>query len=156
MTMQPIDDNQIIAGHITTCANCGCRGVYCHTTVGIVNQDGAEIPIDMASKGLVPLLAGKEDGSETDSLFCEGCALVLTTFFLEMEDGVETEVVDIAAESLEEATKQIQDEAEAWCGDGEWGDDGATISINWRLFADEDLTEELDSGSLTVEIEAVQ
>lgn len=73
--MTPIDDGQVRPGHVTTCAGCGCRGVYCDTDVGIVDQDCAEVAVDFGTD-LVPLLAGRSDGTDTDSLYCAECATV--------------------------------------------------------------------------------
>lgn len=44
----------------------------------------------------------------------------------------------------------IQCEIENWVKDGEWGDNGASISVNWTLKKD---GEEIDDGWYTVDIE---
>lgn len=68
----PIDDGQIEPGHVTECAGCGCRGVYCDTDTGIVDADGAEIGVDLGD--LPALLVGRSDGTDTDGLYCDACA----------------------------------------------------------------------------------
>lgn len=44
----------------------------------------------------------------------------------------------------------IHSEIEAWCEEGEWGDDGAAIDTRWTLELD---GEEIDNGYYTVNIE---
>lgn len=80
----------------------------------------------------------------------------MATFCLQLRDDQCDHTVDIEAPSVEdaiaEARRIVAGEAKDWCEDGEWGDDGASISVTWSLVDEED--EELDGGSVTVEIEA--
>ena len=76
----------------------------------------------------------------------------MTTYYLEMRDGVCHKTREIEADSLEAAAEQAQATAEDWCADGEW-DDGARIDVAWSLYADADCNETLDSGSCVVVIE---
>ncbi len=56
-----------------------------------------------------------------------------------------------------EKTIEIQDvediatECQMWAGDGEWGNEGALISVNWWLFDDEGV--EIKSGTEDVQID---
>jgi hypothetical protein len=45
---------------------------------------------------------------------------------------------------------EIQGQIEEWINDVEWGDDGASIDVNWSL---EKISQEIDSGMYTVDIE---
>lgn len=71
-TIQPIDDGRIEPGHVAECAGCGCRGVYCHTDCGIIDEDCREVYVDLGA--LECLKVGKSDGSCTNELYCEDCA----------------------------------------------------------------------------------
>jgi len=77
----------------------------------------------------------------------------METYYLNLRDGQCDEDREIEADTIEQAVASIDDEADDWCSDGEWGDDGAAIEIYWKLYADEDQTEELDEGSCTITIE---
>ena len=44
---------------------------------------------------------------------------------------------------------QIQAEAEDWCANGEWGDNGASLNVYWTL-QDED-GDEIETGRVTVD-----
>lgn len=70
------------------------------------------------------------------------------TYSLEMNDGASWETQTFADEPT---TEQCEEACQEWVKGGEWGDDGASISARWTLTdADGD---EIDSGSVTVEIE---
>lgn len=76
----------------------------------------------------------------------------MAIYTVEMHDDAGcTETREIEASTVAEAVSQIQGEADDWCGDGEWGNDGASIDIRWTL-TDED-GERVEEGSCTVEIE---
>ena len=76
----------------------------------------------------------------------------MRTFKLTMTDDYGCcEIREIEAENAVEARDEIASECADWCSDGEWGDDGAAVSVRWSL-ADED-GDEVDSGWETVEIE---
>jgi hypothetical protein len=77
----------------------------------------------------------------------------MTTYYLDLRGGGGNESYELEADTLDEAIEQIQEEADEWCADGAWGDDGASVEVYWHLYANSDQTEEMDSGSVTVEIE---
>lgn len=76
--IQPIDDGRIERGHITECACCGCRGVFCDTDAGgIVDSDGRERYVELAQEDgpdLEALLVGTTNGTRCDEVFCYECA----------------------------------------------------------------------------------
>jgi hypothetical protein len=73
------------------------------------------------------------------------------SYTLEMrEDGGGDETVDLDATDVDDARSEISDACEEWIKGGEYGDDGAAISVYWTLYEDGD---EIDSGYETVEIE---
>jgi hypothetical protein len=75
----------------------------------------------------------------------------MANYTLEMRDDAGcTETREIVAASAAEAVEQIQDEADDWCSDGDWGVDGASVVVSWSLSEDGD---EIDNGSCTVDIE---
>jgi hypothetical protein len=72
-------------------------------------------------------------------------------YTLEMrDDGGSSEDVEFVGEPP--TAKEIADECEEWVSGGEWGTDGASISVGWTV-TDED-GDEVDSGWETVEVEA--
>jgi hypothetical protein len=72
-----------------------------------------------------------------------------TTYTLEMrDDSGATEDVEFDDEN--EARSGIASECQEWVEGGEWGDNGAAISVYWTLYEDGD---EIDSGFETVDIE---
>lgn len=77
-------------------------------------------------------------------------------YLLQLRDDAGcTHDVAIEAKSNETAIKKANDiaqtEADDWCSDGEWGDDGASVDVWWKLTDAEE--NEIDNSSLTVEIE---
>ena len=74
-----------------------------------------------------------------------------TTYTLEMrEDCGGREEVEIDADDAGEARSLISETCADWIGGGEYGDDGAAVSVGWVLLEDGD---EIDSGEETVEVE---
>jgi len=65
-------------------------------------------------------------------------------YILHMDDGCSDEIV------VSKESPDIEDAIEDWVADGEWGNDGAEISVSWRLEYD---NEDVDEGSHTVSIE---
>lgn len=78
---------------------------------------------------------------------------VTTTYYADIRDDQCNTTVEIEAESIEDAQSQCESEAEDWCRDGEWGDDGAAIDIRWTLYSDEAQENEVEDGACTVTIE---
>jgi hypothetical protein len=75
----------------------------------------------------------------------------MTTYNLSMRDDQSEEDRDIEADNIADAVAQVRGEAEDWCSDGEWGDDGASVTVYWELSDDDgDIA---DEGTLSVEIE---
>ena len=75
----------------------------------------------------------------------------MTTYNLSMRDDQCDEYREIEADNTTDAVSQIRGEAEDWCSDGEWGDDGASVTVYWSL-ADDD-GEIVREGTLSVEVE---
>jgi len=76
----------------------------------------------------------------------------MTTYNLSLrDDQSDDDDREIEADNIAEAVSQVKGEAEDWCFDGEWGDDGASVTVYWEL-ADDD-GEIVDEGTLSVEIE---
>ena len=58
---------------------------------------------------------------------------------------------EIEADTIADAIGQVQEEAEDWVSEGEWGEDGASVTVYWSLSDDDgDIMRE---GTLSVEIE---
>jgi len=72
----------------------------------------------------------------------------VAVYTLRLSDGVS----DTEIEYDEEPTAEECDaEADDWCRGGDWGQDGASIDIDWTLTGPDG--EEIDDGGVTVEIE---
>lgn len=70
---KPIDDGEMERGHITTCCECGCRGVFCDTSAGeVVGSDGR--PVSYDTDDMEVLLVGRADGTDVDGVYCDDCA----------------------------------------------------------------------------------
>lgn len=67
------DDDASIDIPRGACAECAREGYIVQTTAGEVVR-GYGIEVAIAPKGATLLLAGKEDGSQTDDVFCDDCA----------------------------------------------------------------------------------
>lgn len=78
----------------------------------------------------------------------------MKTYYLEMRDGGgSTEYVEIEADTLREVEDSVPGEADRWCKDGEWGDDGAAVEVYWTMYADENHTNEVANGACVVTID---
>jgi len=64
------------------------------------------------------------------------------------EDGV-TETRDVSGTDLDDIRESAADALGDWMRDGEWGDDGATVSGKWSIISLEEIDEDTDlSGNL--------
>ena len=75
----------------------------------------------------------------------------MTTYNLNLRDdqcGIDRE---IEADTIADAVDQVRSEADDWVSDGEWGEDGASVTVYWQLSDDDG--EILREGTLSVEIE---
>lgn len=59
------------------CDGCGIRGVVVDTPAGEIVRDGGRV-IAQAPHDAIYLMAGKADGSCTEDLYCQTCALDLS------------------------------------------------------------------------------
>ena len=57
---------------------------------------------------------------------------------------------EIDADSIADAVGQVRGEADDWVSEGEWGEDGASVTVYWQLSDDDEILRE---GTLSVEIE---
>jgi hypothetical protein len=71
----------------------------------------------------------------------------MTYYLLMRDDGGAEETVELDTDDLD----VIEQECRDWAEGGDWGDDGASVSVYWRL-TDED-GEEINTCGVTVEIE---
>ena len=57
----------------------------------------------------------------------------MKTWTIEMNDGGSEDEVTIRAIDREDALNMITQECEKWISKGDWGNDGGTVSVSWRL-----------------------
>lgn len=74
----------------------------------------------------------------------------MATYNLNLRDDQCDDEREIDADSIADAVDQVRDEAEDWVSDGEWGEDGASVTVYWTLSDDGEIIRE---GTLSVEIE---
>ena len=75
----------------------------------------------------------------------------MSTYKLNLRDDQADIDRAIDADTIADAVGQVRDEADDWVSDGEWGDDGASVTVHWQL-SDGD-GEVIREGTLSVEIE---
>lgn len=75
----------------------------------------------------------------------------MKTYRLTMHDGGSIEMVEITADSVENALSQIEGECQLWVGKGDWGPTGGSVRVSWVLYDEEG--DEVDDGLCEVVIE---
>lgn len=136
-------DDELVA---TACeADAGTHQAANDTWAGIVPQDtDVELDDEDSCKEIILQVMGEDTFPEMVVVTKPAPEYILNMY----DDGGSSHEVDFGTDRPDES--DIHSEIEDWVEDGDWGEDGASVSVGWSLEEDGD---EIDDGWYTVEIE---